>query len=523
MPKLPGPVPLVVVDSNAIVKQSWYLDSPAWRLLLHQAEHGEICLLIPRVVLIEVLARYRQELDAALDAERKAIRALGPLMRETKQGEPDRSADQVMKFYEETVLDVLAGNGINVADIPAVDLESFVSRAATRKRPFDDNGHGFRDALVWETLVVSVDSDIHSEVIFITRDGDYLAEKSKAGLHSDLVIDCKVRLAVAVRHHLQIHDYLKDAYSTDDHALMATLADELDAQRGHLEDQVEGSFFGASEIAFQDFAGRIVIEDVDFHGRPQIHLVGVLVGDDDNSPLLVELSCIFDVTIKLSLGSADPTVRELREEFEVPATALYEQDVRLFGEIELDGVGSRIRAAAFDSGWTPMSGAELRKLAAGQTPMVDPALIDAFRNQTVKLPDGFLDSFQVPTVKLPQSFLDSLNIPMVNFPVVKLPQSFLDSLNIPMVNFPVVKLPQSFLDSLKIPMVNFPVVKLPQSFFDAFQDSSDEAPSSDDDRDEAQEPGPTSRPAQSKKHDDEQPSKEVLPPEPPIDPDEAGS
>jgi hypothetical protein len=292
-------------------------------------------------------------------------------------------------------------------------MVDFVGRAALRRRPFDDNGHGFRDALVWETLLVEAGKVIHSEAILITQDGDYLAVRGQQGLHGDLLSEVSERTPlVPVRHHLRIHDYLKDAYPTGDTKLIASLAFELDRNRGHLTEGVEATF----KQAFEDVVGLGLAKSADltFHERPGIRLVGASANEEEGAPVLVDLLCTFEVTMVIPMG-ADPSpgVREMRETIEVSASSLFEPATSIFGEIELDEVRERINSTVIAGTWRPMNEELLRRLAAGQVQMIDPALLEGFKQgQSFTLPPGFLDAIKkIQAYPFPPGFFDTIRQP----------------------------------------------------------------------------------------------------------------
>ena len=51
-----------------------------------------------------------------------------------------------------------------------LDIEALLVRDLQRRKPFDDSGKGFRDALVWETLkAVVLASEAGDTIIFVTN------------------------------------------------------------------------------------------------------------------------------------------------------------------------------------------------------------------------------------------------------------------------------------------------------------------------------------------------------------------
>jgi hypothetical protein len=68
-----------------------------------------------------------------------------------------------------------------------VDVASLVHRALARKKPFDSNGKvGFRDSIIWETILLLVKRK-PDEILFITRNTKDFCENGQ--LHKDLLAD----------------------------------------------------------------------------------------------------------------------------------------------------------------------------------------------------------------------------------------------------------------------------------------------------------------------------------------------
>ena len=72
-----------------------------------------------------------------------------------------------------------------VLDYPDIQHEVLVMRAVTRTRPFDEEGEGYRDALIWETIL-KLASEVDSEVVFISNDNDFSNQGRE--LHNDLAV-----------------------------------------------------------------------------------------------------------------------------------------------------------------------------------------------------------------------------------------------------------------------------------------------------------------------------------------------
>jgi hypothetical protein len=85
-----------------------------------------------------------------------------------------------------------------VTPYPATSHELLVRRAIERRRPFDDEGGGYRDSLVWETILALLQED-ESPIWLVSADGKAFWEGKPGGLAYDLQEDLRARnLAGAV-------------------------------------------------------------------------------------------------------------------------------------------------------------------------------------------------------------------------------------------------------------------------------------------------------------------------------------
>jgi hypothetical protein len=130
----------------------------------------------------------------------------------TKLDELDTYLDDLAAAYEEALREKLTVLGARIQPIPDVDHALLVKRATERRRPCDNNGNGYRDTLIWETiLVVATEGD---DVVFVTNDTDFtVEEEGERDLHPDLLADLEeagvdVEIAIVTDLHTAIRQYL---------------------------------------------------------------------------------------------------------------------------------------------------------------------------------------------------------------------------------------------------------------------------------------------------------------------------
>lgn len=100
---------------------------------------------------------------------------------------PQRSdlAPRKLRYREDIEEVVREADGL-ILPIPDVPHARLIDKAATRTRPFDDNGNGYRDALVWASVLelLEVGGD---RVILISDDKAFSATNEPGQLHPDLL------------------------------------------------------------------------------------------------------------------------------------------------------------------------------------------------------------------------------------------------------------------------------------------------------------------------------------------------
>ncbi len=154
----------IVVDTN-IIRKEGFATSRLFRFLIGATQMTGDTVHIPEVVVLEAVAGFEEELKkrkTTLDKEFNGLRNI--------LGKPSQSlsielevAKEVSLFQER--LEQIA----SVLDITKVPHEDLIKRAICRKKPFDHNGSGYRDSLIWEAVVGLV-SQTSENIILLSND-----------------------------------------------------------------------------------------------------------------------------------------------------------------------------------------------------------------------------------------------------------------------------------------------------------------------------------------------------------------
>jgi hypothetical protein len=152
---------------------------------------------VPSVVRDEIVGHYRREVQekakAGLALQEK-LETFGVRLPESWGTTLSEVCGDAVATFEQRTTEKMRTLGWEIAPYPAVLHETLVHDAVERRRPFAENGAGYRDALIWHS-VLEIAGASQSRVLLVSKDGDFRAPDGFK-LHSDLVADMR-KLKVA--------------------------------------------------------------------------------------------------------------------------------------------------------------------------------------------------------------------------------------------------------------------------------------------------------------------------------------
>lgn len=139
----------IVLDTN-ILCQDYFLKSLQAQLLLenHKVINGNLC--IPQVVVDETINRYKEDLQEAVEKATKTNRVLQKLLGSDENIDID--IENKVAVMSTELMKKLNQHKVDILPYPKVSHEEIVSRDLSRKKPFQRDGKGYRDTLIWENI-----------------------------------------------------------------------------------------------------------------------------------------------------------------------------------------------------------------------------------------------------------------------------------------------------------------------------------------------------------------------------------
>ena len=182
----------IILDSNAIYNDP-LLEGADLRALEPFLSSKDLELCIPEVVLEEVVRHFKSNYKDTLVSIQKATRLAAIIgIKLDELPSVDEAVDQYRSKLQARMDDIPA----RIINIPEIDARSLVHRDLNERKPFDSTGRGFRDSLIWESVLAELEA--HSEEIaLISNDKDFSSPHKEdldtVFIHPDLQEDLQIR------------------------------------------------------------------------------------------------------------------------------------------------------------------------------------------------------------------------------------------------------------------------------------------------------------------------------------------
>lgn len=176
----------IIWDTNVFIRD-YHLSGTQSELFLAGFKHlPEAGFGLPEVVRTELLHKYREALEGLLSGAQKACRRLDDFTYVGALSLPDVDIDAAVEQYARALYLSLGVTGFEVLPIPTLDISEALQRAVEKRPPFDAKGRGFRDYLLWRT-VLAVLKVLGPPVVLVTENkADFGAGTLKPELAQDL-------------------------------------------------------------------------------------------------------------------------------------------------------------------------------------------------------------------------------------------------------------------------------------------------------------------------------------------------
>ncbi|AVH25910.1 PIN domain-containing protein [Vibrio diabolicus] len=211
----------VFLDTNVFFK-NWYVDNPNFKWMFRYLNNEQEELLLSELVVLEVENIRNRQRDEAIAEIKKQYKNLNGLS--NKSVNFDNGID--IEDYDLNLILNDKAEFIDRIDFESISHKTLVHRAFKSVKPFSGQEKGYRDSLIWLSLVEYLKScNENEEIAFITNNKtDFFVSKNKEiRLHPDLVKDLEENgIKSKVVPYTDLFQFVNSVIDKDDH-----LVDEL--------------------------------------------------------------------------------------------------------------------------------------------------------------------------------------------------------------------------------------------------------------------------------------------------------
>lgn len=196
-----GKMLFIIMDTNTFYN-NWHLRGPSMFLIEQYISIGKAKLFLPKIVVQEVKNLYRREIEKAVSH----VHQINRLTSGIGLTVDPLSVSYVAAKYSAVLDSRLESLGVEIVDYSQIPHDRVVERALSRRRPFRESDKGYRDTLVWESLL-QIAGELGDTLYFISENAaDFADGKQKGLLHPDLVHDLQAAglEATAVHYYHQL-------------------------------------------------------------------------------------------------------------------------------------------------------------------------------------------------------------------------------------------------------------------------------------------------------------------------------
>lgn len=178
---------IVFIDTN-IFYNNWYLNNANFKYLFNYLENTGSKLFLSEIVCSEVDNKFNIELDSLKKHFSDGLKKSKSILNEV----PNYNLNKLDVDYSiKKVLSELQNDfKIEYVSYENIDNSKIVERAIKRIKPFQDQDKGYRDTLIWLSLLDYLKTEnIDNEISFINNNSKDFLNKEKSNLHPDLIKD----------------------------------------------------------------------------------------------------------------------------------------------------------------------------------------------------------------------------------------------------------------------------------------------------------------------------------------------
>jgi len=204
----------IVLDTN-IIRHNLLMNSEEFNVLFDYLKKTASKIKMPEIVYKELLALYERELKFRYNQYNRHKGSLGSILINESIDSYELDTDKKIREYN-AYLDKKIGLSKYNKIVPLKDeyFKDVVERAVNRIKPCSEGGRGFRDSLIWLSVLDIAKETEEKIIIFISNNTKDFASDNNT-LHEYLLKETK-KNKVSIKYYSSIAEFIKDHAVTID-------------------------------------------------------------------------------------------------------------------------------------------------------------------------------------------------------------------------------------------------------------------------------------------------------------------
>ncbi len=177
----------VFLDTNVIISEG-FLQSPLAGAIFKNPKFLGIKILIPEIIIDEAMGVFSLQTNNKITKYKESRK---DLVRFVNLPDVSINLDDMINEYATFLNDLLSDDKIVILPYPKTSVKELVEKSYEAKKPFKDNGKGFKDYVIWKTIKnYCKDNNNSVKKVFITDNKKDFCKKisdETFSLHPDLL------------------------------------------------------------------------------------------------------------------------------------------------------------------------------------------------------------------------------------------------------------------------------------------------------------------------------------------------
>ncbi|MWB93472.1 DUF4935 domain-containing protein [Flavobacterium sp. GA093] len=198
----------IVLDTN-IFRNDLFLRSQDFKVLKDYLKRTDSKFVFPQIIFEELKGVYRRTINENLMNIEKHRSELNKNLNREYIIRPDLDVENEISDFIDFINKELDIDESNIISYRNDYLPEIIKRAINREKPFKDGDVGFRDAVIWLTILDHCKGNHEKQVIFISNNPkDFGDDKNSSELHKSLKKECD-ELGIKVNYFKSLKDFIE--------------------------------------------------------------------------------------------------------------------------------------------------------------------------------------------------------------------------------------------------------------------------------------------------------------------------